>query len=558
LSTYNLGYNEASNAYSFVPNGAKVSVTRDVVRDAGCTRCHDVISYHGGSRVGTALCILCHTPQTTDPTTGATLDFPVLIHKIHDSSALTKDYAINGFTGLDTWGPDGVQVTFPPDGGNGSKNFITGKATVNAGVLRCETCHDQTLGAAQATAYMTNPTQNACGACHDYVNFATGANHVNLVEPDNSQCSKCHGVEGQMEFDASVKGAHIVPTESAQLPGINLTIEGIQGAAGAKPVITYTVKDNAGNPIPLSKLNRLAGVLAGPTTDYGYTSFGSDVTTPGYVSEDLTQGSCGADGTCTYTFLHAIPANATGTYTIGLEGRMVGNLNAGTTKEIDGVEYGAKNVVMNFSVDGSAVAPRRTVVNLVQDCNRCHVKLSLHGENRNQIEMCVLCHNPSENDLSQRTAPPYLGTPPQGINFALLVHRIHSGSAQASFIGRPFTVVGFGGTPVNFNNVVFPVFHNYQETETDDALNKCYVCHSNGSYQNDIPNMANLNIVHDPQGIIPNSGPIAAACMGCHNEVSTGSHALANTTSLGEACAVCHGPTSDFAPQTVHIANVEH
>ena len=32
--------------------------------------------------------------------------------------------------------------------------------------------------------------------------------------------------------------------------------------------------------------NRLALVMAGPTSDYGYTSFGSDVTTPGYVSEN--------------------------------------------------------------------------------------------------------------------------------------------------------------------------------------------------------------------------------------------------------------------------------
>ncbi len=62
------------------------------------------------------------------------------------------------------------------------------------------------------------------------------------------------------------------------------------GAAGKPPVVTFTVKDNAGNGIPMASLtggsNRLALVMAGPTTDYGYTNFGSDVTTPGYVSED--------------------------------------------------------------------------------------------------------------------------------------------------------------------------------------------------------------------------------------------------------------------------------
>ena len=32
--------------------------------------------------------------------------------------------------------------------------------------------------------------------------------------------------------------------------------------------------------------------MAGPTSDYGYTSFGSDVTTPGYVSESATGAQC--------------------------------------------------------------------------------------------------------------------------------------------------------------------------------------------------------------------------------------------------------------------------
>ena len=71
-------------------------------------------------------------------------------------------------------------------------------------------------------------------------------------------------------------------------------------------------------------LNRLGIVLAGPTSDYGYTSFGSDVTTPGYVSENpVPTASCSSDGTCQYTFTHAVPANATGTYAIGIEGRRV-------------------------------------------------------------------------------------------------------------------------------------------------------------------------------------------------------------------------------------------
>lgn len=562
LKDLGFGYNEASNTFNFVPAGGAVTVVRDVIRDQSCTRCHDVISFHGGSRVGVALCVLCHTPQTGDPNNGNTVDFPVLIHKIHFSSALTKDYAITGFSGVSTWGPSGDQVTFPADGGNGSKNFITGKASVNAGVQRCETCHEQNSGATQAKNYQTNPNKAACGSCHDYVDFAAGTNHTGVVATDDTTCSTCHAATGK-EFDASVKGAHTLPVESTQLPGMNFTILSITGSAGAPPVLTFTVKDNFGNPLDPASLkafpNRMAAILAGPTTDFGYTNFGADVTSNGYVSEDLTNAKCGADGTCTYTFLHSVPAGAKGTFAIGLEGRRGGILNAGTPKEIGGnFEYGAKNVVGYFSVDGSPVVPRRKVVDIDKDCNRCHVKLSVHGENRNQTEFCVLCHNPSENDKARRDISTLKGTPPQSVNFTLMIHRIHSGEAQGTFIGRPFVVVGFGGSINDFSDVVFPAFHNYQSGGTSDALNKCYICHSNGSYNNNIDTMGNLNVVHDPQGIIVDSQPITAACMGCHNTTGAAAHALNNTNALGESCPVCHSASSDFSPMQLHIKNVEH
>ena len=77
------------------------------------------------------------------------------------------------------------------------------------------------------------------------------------------------------------------------------------GAAGKAPTVTFTVKDNAGNGLSMAQMtggnNRIGLVLAGPTTDYGYTSFGADVTTQGYVSENpVPTAKCSADGTCTY------------------------------------------------------------------------------------------------------------------------------------------------------------------------------------------------------------------------------------------------------------------
>ena len=208
-------------------------------------------------------------------------------------------------------------------------------------------------------------------------------------------------------------GAHTVPIESAQLAGLVVNITKVDnGTAGKKPTVTFTMKDKNGKGLSFATVSRVSLVLAGSTNDYGYTNFGSDVNTKGYVAETPTAANtaCSNDGTCTYTFTHAIPADAWGTYSIGIESRTTGVLNAGTTKETT-VQYGADNKVFNFSVDGSPVTARRTVVAL-KNCNNCHARLSLHGENRNQIEQCVLCHNPSMDDSPVRRRPRTRRWPP--------------------------------------------------------------------------------------------------------------------------------------------------
>ena len=103
------------------------------------------------------------------------------------------------------------------------------------------------------------------------------------------------------------------------------------GTAGRQPTVTFTVKDKSGAAVPLNQLNNVSLLMAGPTSDYGYTSFGSDVTTPGYVSESATGAQCNTAGTCTYTFQHAIPADAKGSFAIGIESRRTETLLAGTT-----------------------------------------------------------------------------------------------------------------------------------------------------------------------------------------------------------------------------------
>jgi OmcA/MtrC family decaheme c-type cytochrome len=232
---------------------------------------------------------------------------------------------------------------------------------------------------------------------------------------------------------------------------------------------------------------------------------------------------------------------------MGGESRTTVTVLAGTTSS-QSVELGAMNPVVNFSVDGSAVAPRRTVVAL-SNCNQCHVALSLHGGLRNNTEYCVECHNPSNTDASTRataTVAADKALPPQGINFNLLVHRIHDGVNVVPAGGKPYIVVGHGGSHNDFSDVLFPAM-----SPAGDAtyLQNCSLCHVNGSEQN-LP--VGLNQVTDPQGWINPVQAAASACSGCHVSKAEASHFLANTDSLGESCTVCHAAGAQFAVDAVH------
>ena len=171
----------------------------------------------------------------------------------------------------------------------------------------------------------------------------------------------------------------------------------------------------------------LSLTMVGPTSDYGYTNFGVS-TTPGHVTESVSGTTCSASGICTYTFTHVVPKGLTGTYAIGIEARETQVLNTDTAGQ-QSITYGAPNVAKYFSADGPPVTPRREVVALA-NCNGCHQTLQLHGALRNNTEYCVLCHNPSNTDASTRataTVASDKAAPPQGVNFNLLVHRIHDG-----------------------------------------------------------------------------------------------------------------------------------
>lgn len=496
LSEFELGTNFASNVYNFVPAGGAVAQTHDIIRTESCNGCHEDLNFHGGSRRGVEMCVLCHSPQTSDPVTGNVLDLGVMVHKIHAGASLPSvkaggKYQVNGFAGL----TDFSKINIPSNGG----------------VANCSVCHrvdpDEKKRPVQAMSFLTNPSRANCGSCHDDVNFATGAGHRNLVQTTDANCSRCHIPQGDSEYDASISGAHTIANFSQTLTGMVLQITAVDdGSAGKRPVVTFTVKDRVGKAIPLASLDRLTLYLSGPTSDYA-----------GQTSTDAKAATAVGDGVYRITFPTALAATARGSYRVSLAGRKRTQLNAGTEKQRQADDI-ANNVQFTFSVDGSPVAARRQVVDTAK-CNACHVQLTFHGT-QNRVEQCAMCH----------TADLVDGTSKQSAQFTAMIHRIHRGQE----LGVPFKLAG-----LTWENVGYP-----------GVLSNCNGCHVNNSQQ--LPLKAGLRDIQEPAGPIPSRKPETNACTSCHATTAAVSHAYLNTTAVGESCAACHGPNAEFSVDKVH------
>ena len=486
---------EVSNdVFSFVPNGSALKAARSVATTDACNQCHNPLFAHGGSRVKVELCIMCHTPQTVNPDTQLTMDMKVLIHKIHMGSSLPS---VKAGTPYRVWHrgawSDFSDVVFPQD------------------VRNCTTCHANNAG--QSDAWKTNPSAAVCTSCHDDVNLATGLNHMNLPQINDNQCKSCHASQATLDFDASIPGAHLISKNSTSLPGLVNKIISVDGTTpGTSPTVTFSVKDNSGKLMDLTKLTSIRLVLAGPNSDYN--------TGPGPIraSETPTAAKV-SNGVYVYTMTNKIPAAAAGSYTVSLEATNTVTVMANTLKATPAVDA-ATPVEFYFSVDKSAVTPRRQVVATAK-CAACHVDLEfVHGGARAATQECTVCHNPALSD----------GTSGQSVNMSVQIHSIHRGENLAN----PYIL----GTT------------NYQDVKFPGDLRACTTCHLDGTYL--VENVGAKAPVASPGGFTKTTGPIAAACQGCHDDIATASHALANTTVLGESCAACHSAGEAFSVDRVH------
>ena len=170
------------------------------VTDAKCNACHGDLRLHGNGRKGVENCVMCHVAGaedrpnvvsgTQDPAPD-TIDFKVLIHKLHNARELSVvtnggKYDIVGYAAgaaSNTGNLIDFSTAFTPVMPDGNKN--------------CAKCHATDAWKTPVERSDVNIWKVACTSCHD---SAATAAHVTLNTlpgvggaPGIESCTTCHG-----------------------------------------------------------------------------------------------------------------------------------------------------------------------------------------------------------------------------------------------------------------------------------------------------------------------------------------------------------------------------
>jgi OmcA/MtrC family decaheme c-type cytochrome len=596
--------------FDFVPNGGAVTSMREIVKTDNCNECHDKITAHG-SRFEMKLCVTCHNPGSwvVDDAGNTTVDFKVMVHKIHRGAELPSVQAGGSYT---VGSHDFSDIEFPQD------------------IRNCTKCHD---GDDPDTPQGNNwqlPNMEACGSCHDDIDFSRDGTvdpngHSGGIVTDNSECITCHA---ENRIAGSVAESHTIPGK-AERELFQFNILAICGSAPdanptcpptTSPTVTFSVTDpsgattheygNAYNVLATSTDQEFASsdaslniLIAWDTRDY--TNDGGIGSRPARTDSvnartstaitDNGDGTFTMDGAAVTPDPAVIPANAIGTGAIAMEGHPAADDGTGAFT----VRVPVNSEVSYFAITDSTPQPRRQVVDVPTKCDRCHDSLNLHGNNRNNNgQLCVLCHNPSNTDVAQRpkdanglpdTSATLDGKKEESIDFKRLIHGIHAAS-ESNFDGTDahgfrtegLVVYGFRGSEHDYSHVRFP-----------GALSKCETCHlpdtytladrsGDGGGNWDLPAMNGIkgSTVDSAPNAVDSAdfdaklidqaddwkfSPIASVCSACHDGTLPAAHMLDNGAILGgagseqavqegniESCPLCHGPGKLADVKLVH------
>src|SRR5262249_33098688 len=151
------------------------------------------------------------------------------------------------------------------------------------------------------------------------------------------------------------------------------------------------------------------------------------------------------------------------------------------TTDIVGKNYYA-NVEHDFRPDGQAVTDTWDKTDNAA-CNTCHNPLSAHGGSRQDVKLCVTCHQPQTIDPDTGNTVAFKGLRP----------KTHRGEDLPSVqAGMPYIIIGNNQSVHDFSDVVFP-----------QDIRNCATCHAAPATQ--APNWYTF--------------PGRAACQSCHDDV---------------------------------------
>jgi OmcA/MtrC family decaheme c-type cytochrome len=176
-----------------------------------------------------------------------------------------------------------------------------------------------------------------------------------------------------------------------------------------------------------------------------------------------------------------------------------------------------------------------------------------------------MCHNPNKLNDTQSPRFQVPSTVVQSMNFKVMVHKLHRGNqlAQGYTVGSEIpTAATPGGVPLEFGTVAFP-----------GNLKACWACHTAASYflpltAGQLPTKWNATFTCNDSPANPAQlcslpgfaktservlGPVASACMACHDKPSSIAHADVMTATDGnESCETCHGLNKPWDLQVAH------
>lgn len=233
-------YPVANTSFDWVPAGGEVSHFRQIVAVESCNNCHTELAFHGGNRVDTDNCVTCHNPDAFDPISGESLDFKIMVHKLHQG------------IDLPTLAHEGNKYSLFLRDGQKEKVFaendgiwvLNNKGTIDGinypqDIRNCTSCHADEADLAlnpnlsgtitpEGGNWKSIPSVATCSSCHDNIAFndammaakPDSIEHIMFPAADDT-CLSCHG-DG---FGNSVENMHTVAALGKKSAGIDYGVK---------------------------------------------------------------------------------------------------------------------------------------------------------------------------------------------------------------------------------------------------------------------------------------------------------------------------------------------